>query len=447
MGVMEATSGRRRRVVIVGGGFGGLYAARALRGGRVDVTLIDRQNHHVFSPLLYQVATAQLAPGEIAQPLRTLLRKQPHTRVLLGEAVALDADARAVVLADGHRVPYDHLIVATGTRHGWFGHDEWEPVAPGLKTIDDALAIRRRILLAFEQAEREMDPAAQAAWMTFVVVGGGPTGVEMAGALGEIARDTLRREFRAIDPALARIILVEALDRVLPTYPPGLSKRAERDLAALGATVRTGTRVTGIDAAGVDLVAAAGAERLPARTVVWAAGVQVTPFGRAVAAALGAATDRAGRIHVQPDLSVPGHPEVTVVGDLAVTPWKPDRAVPGVAQGGIQGGRYAGRRILAALDGETLPPFRFKDLGELATIGRLKAVADFRRFRFGGFAAWALWLSIHIVWLIGFQNRLLVLLRWGWSFFTRGRSNRLITGSIGATDAPHRSAPDDPAGA
>jgi NADH dehydrogenase len=424
----------RHRVVTVGGGFGGLYAARALRGAPVDVTLVDRQNHHVFSPLLYQVATAQLAPGEIAQPLRALLRKQSNTQVLLGEAIDLDPDARTVRLADGADVPYDSLIVATGTRHSWFGHDDWEPVAPGLKTIDDALAIRRRILLAFERAERETDPEAQAAWMTFVVVGGGPTGVELAGALGEVARDALRHEFRAIDPTMARIVLVEAMDRVLPTYPPGLSRRAEADLITLGASARTGTRVTAITAEGADMDGAAGTEHLAARTVLWAAGVQVTPFGRAVSKALEAATDRVGRILVRPDLTVPGHPEVTILGDLALTPWQPDRPVPGVAQGAIQGGRYAGRRIVASLDGRTIPPFRFKDLGELATIGRLRAVADFRRFRISGFLAWMLWLTIHIVWLIGFQNRLLVQVRWAWSFATRGRSNRLITGTLIADD-------------
>lgn len=422
---------RRPRVVIIGGGFGGLYTAKALSGDRVDVTLIDRHNHHVFSPLLYQVATAQLAPGEIAQPLRTLLRKHPHTRVLLGEAVGLDPDARDVILENGDRITYDHLVVATGTLQSWFGNDAWERLAPGLKSVDDALQIRRRVLLAFEEAEREDDPVARAAWMTFVVVGGGPTGAELAGALAEIARDTLAREFRAIDPTMARIVLVEALDRILPTYPAGLSRRAARDLADLGATVRTDTRVTGIDPEGVDLLTPGGPERLPARTVLWAAGVQVTPFGRAVAAALGARTDRAGRIVVKPDLTVPGHPEIAVVGDLAVTPWKPDRPVPGVAQGAIQGGRYTGKRILASLEGQTPAPFRFKDLGELATIGRLRAVADFRRLRFGGFAAWVLWLSIHIVWLIGFQNRVLVLVRWAWSFWTRGRSNRLITAQGG----------------
>ena len=426
-GVM--TTRQRHRVVIVGGGFAGLYAAKGLTSDRLDVTLVDRQNHHVFSPLLYQVATAQLAPGEIAQPLRSLLRHHANTQVLLGEAVDLDPGSRLVRLADGATLPYDTLIVATGTRHSWFGHDDWEPLAPGLKSIDDALAIRRRVLLAFEEAERETDPDARAAWMTFVVVGGGPTGVELAGALGEVARDALRREFRSIDPTMARIVLVEGMDRILPTYPPGLSQRAAADLASLGATARTGTRVTGIGPDGVELATATGAEHLATRTVLWAAGVQVTPFGRAVATALGASTDRNGRITVGPDLSVPGHPEVLVLGDLALTPWQADRSVPGVAQGAIQGGRYAARRITASLDGRTIEPFHFKDLGELATVGRLRAVADFRRFRLTGLVAWVLWLSIHIVWLIGFQNRLLVLVRWAWSFATRGRSNRLITGT------------------
>jgi NADH dehydrogenase len=425
----------RHRVLIIGGGFGGLYAARALADDRLDVALVDRQNHHVFSPLLYQVATAQLAPGEIAQPLRALLRRQTNTRVLLGEAVSLDPVARSVHLADGADVPYDSLIVATGTRHSWFGHDEWAPLAPGLKTVDDALGIRRRILVAFEQAERESDPAAGAAWMTFVVVGGGPTGVELAGALGEVARDALRHDFRSIDPTMARIVLVEANDRVLPTYPRGLSRRASAGLETLGATTMTGARVTAITADGVEMATSAGAQHLATRTVLWAAGVQVTPFGRAVAEALGAATDRAGRITVLPDLTVPGYPDVSIVGDLASTPWRPDRPLPGVAQGAIQGGRYTARRIIASLDGRTTPPFRYKDLGELATIGRLRAVADFRRFRLSGLVAWMLWLSIHIVWLIGLQNRLLVLLRWAWSFVTRGRSNRLITGTQIADDA------------
>ena len=344
--------------------------------------------------------------------------------------------ARSVRLADGAALPYDTLIVATGTRHSWFGHDDWEPLAPGLKSIDDALGIRRRILLAFEEAERETDPDVRAAWMTFVVVGGGPTGVELAGALGEVARDALRREFRSIDPTMSRIVLVEGMERVLPTYPAGLSRRAEADLASLGATARTGARVTAITPDGVEMATASGTQHLATKTVLWAAGVQVTPFGRAVAAALGAETDRTGRITVGPDLSVPGHPEVIVLGDLALTPWKPGWSVPGVAQGAIQGGRYAARRIDASLDGRTMEPFHFKDLGELATVGRLRAVADFRRFRLSGFVAWVLWLTIHIVWLIGFQNRLLVLVRWAWSFFTRGRSNRLITGTPVADEPP-----------
>ena len=434
MDPLDPTGGPRHRVLIVGGGFGGLYAARGFRGGRVDVTLIDRQNHHLFSPLLYQVATAQLAPGEIAQPLRALLRRQARTRVLLGEAVDLDPRRRVVRLADGVEVPYDSLIIATGTRHGWFGHDEWAPLAPGLKTIDDALAIRRRILLAFERAERETDDAAARSGVDDLRHRGWRS--HRGGAGGRTGRDRARRAAPRVpghrhDPHTHR---PGRGPRPRPAdLSPGLSRRAAADLAALGASVLTGARVTGIDSGGVDLATSAGSERLGARTVLWAAGVEVTPFGRAAATALGTATDRAGRIEVLPDLTVPGHPEVSVVGDLAVTPWTDGRPVPGVAQGAIQGGRYAARRILARLDGVTIAPFRFRDLGELATIGRLRAVADFRRLRFGGLLAWLLWLSIHIVWLIGFQNRLLVLVRWAWSFFTRGRSNRLITGQ---GDAP-----------
>jgi NADH dehydrogenase len=434
-GMQVSGAGGRHQVVIVGGGFGGLYAAKGLAGAPVDVTVIDRRNHHVFSPLLYQVATAQLAPGEIAQPLRSLLRRADNVRVILGEAVDLDRDRRLVRLADGAEVVYDTLIVATGTRHAYFGNDGWEALAPGLKTIDDALGIRRRILVAFEAAEREPDPATRSAWLTFVIVGGGATGVELAGALGEVARDALRDQFRSIDPGDARIVLVEGMERVLPTYPERLSREAAAELRELGATIRAGTRVTGIDPEGVDLQTTSGIERLPARTVLWAAGVQVGAFGRAVAAALGAQTDRSGRISVGDDLTVPGHPEVFVIGDLAVAPWKPGRAVPGVAQGAIQGGRYVGRVVRARLAGDELPPFRFKDLGELATVGRLRAVADFRRLRFGGRLAWLLWLAIHLVWLVGLENRMLVLTRWAWSFLTRGRSNRLITG---------RPMPDDP---
>ena len=419
----------RHRVVIVGGGFGGLYAAKALAGGTVDVVLLDRRNHHIFTPLLYQVATGALAPSEIAQPLRHILRGQANTRVLLGEAVDVDPEARTLTLADGDTLAYDSLIVATGTRHHYFGND-WAELAPGLKSIEDALEMRARVLGAFEAAERETDSVVQHALMTFVIVGAGPTGVELAGALCEIARDALPRDFRSIDTQEAQVYLVEAGDRILPTYPRSLSQAAARQLTELGATIRTRTRVTEVDAEGVTVTDTAGGapHRIAARTVLWAAGVEVDDFGRTLAQRTGAPTDRAGRIVVGDDLTIPGHPSIHVVGDLAAVAWKRGGTLPGVAQAGIQGGRYAARSILAGLDGASLPPFAFTDLGELATIGRLSAVADFRRFRISGVLAWLMWLAIHIFWLIGFHNRALVLLRWAWSFTTRGRGNRLITG-------------------
>ena len=427
------------RVAIIGGGFGGLYAARRLgRDDRVDLTLVDRRNHHLFQPLLYQVATGALAPGEIAQPLRSILRRNQNTTVLLGEAVGLDPELREVQLSDGGPIAYDALVVATGSKHSYFGHDEWARFAPGLKAIDDATEIRRRILIAFEAAEREHAPELRKEWMTFVVVGGGPTGVELAGALGEIANDTLKRDFRSINTQDARIILVEALDRILPGYPPDRSRSAVRQLRRLGAVVRTETRVTDITEHDVTTVPASakdatgGEERIPTRTVLWAAGVQASSFVRAVAAATGAETDKAGRIKVGPDLTIPGHPEIYVVGDAAVQPWKQNRPVPGVAQGGIQGGKYAAKAIIAHLDGQTPEPFRFRDLGDVAVIGRLSGVTNIGWLgpfgRTGGFLAWLLWLGIHIVALAGFSNRLIVLVRWAWSFFTHGRSSRLITG-------------------
>ena len=421
------------RVVIVGGGFGGLYAARGLGGdARVDLTLVDRRNFHLFQPLLYQVATGALAPGEIAQPLRSILRRNRNTTVLLGAAVGIDPERRELLMSDGGPIPYDTLVVASGARHSYFGHDEWAPFAPGLKSIDDATEIRRRILIAFEAAEREADPARRAEWMTFVIVGGGPTGVELAGALGEIANDTLRNDFRSIDPRDARIILVEALERVLPPYPPDRSASAKRQLERLGVTVRTGTRVVDIGAAYVRVASAAGEEKIPARTVLWAAGVLASSFGRAVAKALGAETDRAGRILVGPDLTVPGHPEVIVVGDAAVQPWKSGRPVPGVAQGGIQGGKYAAAAIRRRLSGQPVPAFRYSDRGDVAVIGRLAGVTNIGWLgpfgRQGGFLAWMLWLGIHIVYLIGFANRIVVVTRWAWSFLTHGRGSRLITG-------------------
>jgi NADH:quinone reductase (non-electrogenic) len=435
---MAAPSPRRHRVLIVGGGFGGLYAAKGLARSPVDVTLVDRRNFHLFQPLLYQVATGALAPGEIAQPLRSILRRQANTTVLLGEAIGIEPVARRVLLSDGGPIEYDTLVIATGAHFSYFGHDEWAPIAPGLKSIDDATEIRRRILIAFEAAEREADPARREAWMTFVVVGGGPTGVELAGALGEIAHDTLRRDFRSIDTTGARILLVEALDRILPTYPADRSASARHQLEHLGVTVRTSTRVVGVDEDGVDVEAGATsrtdqpAERIPTRTVLWAAGVLASRFGRTVAEAMGAATDRAGRIIVGPDLTIPGHPEIFVIGDAAAQPWTRDRTVPGVAQGAIQGGRYVARTIARRLAREATGPFRYRDRGDVAVIGRLAGVTNIGWLgpfgRQGGFLAWLLWLGIHIVYLIGFANRIVVMVRWAWSFLTHGRGSRLITG-------------------
>jgi NADH dehydrogenase len=424
---------RPHRVVIVGGGFAGLYAARRLRDPAVAVSLVDRRNFHLFQPILYQVATGAVSPGDIAQPLRSIFRRQRNVTVLLGEAVGLDPDAREVRLSDGATVPYDTLMVATGARHSYFGRDHWAAVAPGLKSIEDATEIRRRILIAFEAAEREGDPERREEWMTFVVVGGGPTGVELAGALGEIANDTLRRDFRSINPPDARIVLIEAVDRVLQTYPPDRSASARRQLERLGVVVRTGTLVTSIDDHGVVVRVGDLEERLPARTVLWAAGVQASSFVRAVAAATGAATDRAGRIIVGPDLTIPGHSELFVAGDAAVMPWHEDRPVPGVAQGGIQGGRYAALTVLRRVHGRPTPPFRYSDKGDVAVIGRLSGVTNISWLgplgRQSGFIAWALWLGIHIFYLIGFANRIIVLVRWAWSFVTSGRGTRLITGT------------------
>jgi NADH dehydrogenase len=435
---------RPHRVVIVGGGFGGLNAAQELDGDpRLDITLVDRRNYHLFQPLLYQVATGALAPGEIAQPLRSILRRHRNLTVLLGEAIAIDAAKREIELSDGGPIPYDTLIVATGARHSYFGHDDWARFAPGLKSIDDATEMRRRILIAFEAAEREHVAALRREWMTFVVVGGGPTGVELAGALGEIAHDTLRRDFRKIVPAEANIVLVEALPRVLPTYPEDRSRSARRQLERLGVVVRTDTRVIGIEEHAVTVEPADGGapERIPSRTILWAAGVQASTFARRVAAATGAETDRNGRVVVGPDLSVPGHPEVFVIGDAAVQPGGPRGGpVPGVAQGAIQPGRYVAKLVKARLArpaataaaAAPVKPFRYRNRGDVAVIGRLAGVTNIPWLgpfgRQGGFVAWALWLSIHIAYLIGFANRLVVLVRWAWSFVTHGRGSRLITG-------------------
>ena len=435
MGPPDDATRLPHRVTVVGGGFAGLYAARSLGiDPEVRLTLVDRRNFHLFQPLLYQVATGALSPGDIAQPLRSVLRKQRNTTVILGEAVGLDPDRREVLMADGGPIPYDTLVVATGAHHTYFDHPEWAAIAPGLKTIEDATEIRRRILIAFEAAEREADLERRRAWMTFVIAGGGPTGVELAGALGEIAHDTLKRDFRAIRSGEARIVLVEAMERILPPYPPDRSASAQRQLERLGVQVQTRTRVIDLNEEGVRVIGPDGAEEeIPARTVLWAAGVLTAQFARTVAAATGAATDRAGRVIVEPDLTIAGHPEIFVVGDAAVEPWKPGHPTPGVAQGAIQGGSYAAKVIRRRVLGRPYEPFRYSDHGDVAVIGRLSGVSNIGWLgpfgQQGGFTAWALWLTIHIFYLIGFSNRIVVLVRWAWTFVTHGRGTRLITGS------------------
>jgi len=437
---MTQSASPRHRAVIVGGGFGGLYAARDLaRDERLELTVIDRHNYHLFQPLLYQVATGALSPGEIAHPLRAILRRRRNARVILGEATGLDPDRREVILADGGVVGYDSLIVAPGARFSYFGNDSWARHAPGLKSVDDALEIRRRIFIAFEAAEREANAERRQEWMTFVIVGGGPTGVELAGALGEIANDTLRRDFRRINPSHSRIVLVEALDRVLPGYPESSSASARRQLERLGVEVRTGARVVHVDGDCVRLEIAGReqdepptTETLPTRTVLWAAGVLAASFARRVAEATGSETDKAGRAIVAPDLTLPGHPDIFVIGDAALMTFRDGKPVPGVAQGAIQSGRHAARVIRARLDGPRTPRFRYRDLGDVAIIGRLAGVTNIGWLgpfgRQSGFPAWLLWLGIHIAYLIGFANRVVVIVRWAWSFITHGRGSRLITG-------------------
>ena len=411
---MADRSDEMPRIVVIGCGFGGLWAAQALRKAAASVTVIDRTNYHLFTPLLYQVATAGLSAPDIAAPIRHILAPQENTTVLMGNVAAVEPERRVVRLDDGGEVPYDQLIVASGASHSYFGHDDWAPFAPGLKTLDDALEIRGRVLLAFERAEREGDPARRAAWLTFVVVGAGATGVELAGTLAEIARQTLAGEFRHFDPRNARVVLVEGTDRVLPSYPPRLSEKARLQLERLGVTVWLGKRVTGVDADGV----AMGGERIDARTVLWAAGVASSPLGRS----LGAPLDRAGRVQVEPDLSVPGHPEIFVVGDLAAV-----KDVPGIAPAAKQMGAHAAKNVLARLAGRPTAPFRYRDYGQLATIGRKSAVADFGRVKLWGFPAWFVWLWAHIYFLINFRNRLVVMIDWAWSYWTFQRYSRIVT--------------------
>jgi NADH dehydrogenase len=415
------------RVVIIGGGFGGLYAAKALRHSPVQVTLIDRRNFHLFQPLLYQVATGGLSPGEIASPLRYVLRQSKNTEVLLAEVMDLDPANHRAILRDGE-AGYDTLIVAAGASHSYFGNDQWQPLAPGLKTIEDATEIRSRILLAFEKAEREPDEDARRAWLTFVVVGAGPTGVELAGALGEIANDTLRHDFRRIDPSVARIFLVEGTNRVLPLYPPDLSAKAEQALIRLNVRPMVGAMVTGIDETGVTVRRGTQMEHIPARTVLWAAGVQASPLGRVLAERAGAKLDRAGRVIVEPDLTVAGHPEILVIGDLASFTHQAEKPLPGVAPVAMQQGRYAAHLVRNRLVGRSLEPFHYWDKGSLATIGRAAAVADFGRIHIDGFFAWLTWLFVHLMYLVEFDNRLLVFIQWAYNYFTRNRGARLITG-------------------
>jgi NADH dehydrogenase len=416
-------------VVILGGGFGGLYAAQALRRAPVEVTLVDRRNFHLFQPLLYQVATGSLSPGEIAEPLRAVLRDQKNARVLMADAVDLDAENRRLILSDGE-LPYDTLIVATGMRNHYFGHDDWERIAPGLKTIEDATAIRRKLLFAFEAAERETDPELRHAWLTFVIVGGGPTGVELAGALAEIARDTLRHDFRSIRPEESRILLLDGSPHVLSSYPVSLSVEAERSLIKLGVRSRNDVRVTSIDADGVTLDTPSGPDRIQAKTVLWAAGVAPSSFGKVLAQRAGAPLDKLGHVLVDAQLTVPGHPEIFVIGDLAHVDWK-GKQLPGVAPVAIQQGHYAAHAIVNRLNDRLVrrpvKPFRYFNKGSLAVIGRRAGVADFGPLRFHGAIAWLLWLFVHLMYLVQFRNRLIVFIRWGFQYVTFDRGARLIT--------------------
>lgn len=426
----SADQKRLHRVVIVGGGFGGLGAAQSLKNTPVQVTLIDRRNFHLFQPLLYQVATGWLSPANIASTLRATLRRQKNARVLLAEAVDIDAKERRVVLSDGS-VEYDTLIVATGSHHHYFGNASWEKIAPGLKTVEDATEIRRRIFVAFEAAERESDAEKLKALLTFIVVGAGPTGVELAGALGEIANDTLKYDFRSIDPSKARILLVEGGERILPSYPSQLSGKATEFLVALGVNVDVKTVVTELDQESVTVKRGETVERIPCRTVIWAAGVQASSLGQQLAKAAGAQVDRQGRIIVEPDLTIAGHPEIFVIGDLANYSHEGGRPLPGVAPVAMQQGQYVARYIEdRIMRKDAGAPFKYHDHGSMAIVGRASAVAHMGKFQFAGFFAWLMWLFVHLVQLVEFENKVLVLIQWGWYYFSRNRAARLITGEM-----------------
>ena len=420
-------------VVIVGGGFAGLYAARRLAKHDLQITLLDRKNHHTFQPLLYQVATAGLNPSDIAVPIRSVFRKQDNVEVLLGNVAAIHPESRTLTLEDGATIPYDTLIVATGATHSYFGHPEWEGVAPGLKTIEDALEMRKRIFFAFEAAEREPDEGLRAPWLTFIVVGGVPTGVELAGTLGEISRQTLRHDFRHIKPSESKILLLEGSPNILGTYVPELREKAKLQLEHLGVDVRTNARVVAIDHAGVTLAPVDGKAggRIPSRTVLWAAGVAASPLVKS----LGVPLDRAGRVLVEDDLTVPGHPEIYVIGDVAAAK-QGEGFVPGVAPAAIQAAKHTTENIVRSLAGQARTPFRYHDKGSLATIGRASGIADFGRLKLSGFLAWMAWLLIHVFFLIGFRNRFLVMLEWAMSYLTFQRGARLITGKVPMTELP-----------
>ncbi|HEL3834154.1 TPA: NAD(P)/FAD-dependent oxidoreductase [Stenotrophomonas maltophilia] len=418
-------------LVVVGGGFAGLWATRALARERIRITLVDRRNHHLFQPLLYQVATAGLSAPDIAAPLRHILGRQRNVEVRLGEVVTIDKQARQIRMADGSTLDYDSLLLATGATHAYFGNDQWADDAPGLKTLDDAIALRRKLLLAFERAEAEPDPAKKAAWLSFAVVGGGPTGVELAGTLAEIARHTLRNEFRHIDPASAKVRLVEAGPRVLSSFPEVLSLKARRQLEKLGVEVLTGTPVSDIDSQGFKL----GDQFVPARTVVWAAGVAASPLARTLEVPL----DRAGRVQVQPDLTLPGHPELFVAGDLAALNQANGKPVPGVAPAAKQMGKYVAEVIRARLDDKPAPgPFKYADFGNLATIGRMAAIVHLGRLQLSGVLAWWFWLAAHVFFLIGFRNRVVVLLNWAVAYWSYQRSARIIFGDDQEDRRPRR---------
>jgi NADH dehydrogenase len=432
---------REPHLVIIGGGFGGLELVRNLRKAPLAITLVDRRNYHLFQPLLYQVATGALSPANIAAPLRNLLRKQRNVRVLLGDVVDIDVGSRRIVFREG-TLPFDLLVVAAGSTHSYFGHNEWERTAPGLKSIEDATAIRRKVLLAFEEAEKAIDPALVPKLLTFVICGAGPTGVELAGAIAEIAKDTLRHEFRHIDPASARVVLVEAADRVLPAYPPDLSQRAREMLERLGVQLRTLTRVKQVEPDHVALQYGDREENLPTRRIFWAAGVEASPLAKTLAAASGVQLDRAGRIPVQADFTIPGCADIFVIGDMALVLGADGKPLPGVAPVAMQEAQFVGREIMARLTGAPPPStFAYHDRGSMATIGRLKAVADLRGWHFAGALAWFIWLFVHLMQLVQFESRLLVLIQWTWHYFTRNRSARLITGEEPGTQTTDEAKP------